>query len=75
MSESVKTEKIEDIFKRLDATILQMQQEGVPLEEAFSLYEQGMRDLKLCAAQLDEIEKKMQILTVNNNGNEDENEV
>ena len=36
------------------------------MEDAFSLYEQGLKKLKLCNEKLDLVEKKMQVLE--NNG-------
>ena len=48
-------QKIQDILK-------QMEQPEISLEESFSLYQQGVLQLKNCGTILDEVEKKMQIL-------------
>ena len=39
-----------------------MEEPEISLEESFSLYQQGVLQLKNCGTILDEVEKKMQIL-------------
>ena len=55
-----------EIRKQLEQIINTMEQAELPLEDAFSLYEQGLKKLKLCNEKLDLVEKKMQVL--GNNG-------
>ena len=57
---------LEEAFAQLEQIINTMEQDDLPLEEAFTLYEQGLKKLKLCNEKLDLVEKKMQIL--GNNG-------
>lgn len=53
---------LEESFQELSAIIERMQERDVTLEEAFSLYEQGIRKLKLCNEKIDSVEKKMLLL-------------
>lgn len=57
---------IEEVFRQLDEIIEKMESETIPLEEAFVLYETGLKKLKHCNEKLDLIEKKM--LELNSNG-------
>lgn len=54
---------IEELFARIEAALVRMQEENVPLEESFALYEQGIRDIRVCSGMLDAVEKKMLLLT------------
>ena len=54
---------IEELFARIEAALARMQEENVPLEESFALYEQGIRDIRACSGMLDAVEKKMLLLT------------
>ena len=51
-----------EIFSDLEQTIKEMEDGEISLEESFSLYQQGVLQLKNCGTILDEVEKKMQIL-------------
>lgn len=53
---------LETMFQELSAIIEKMQERDVTLEESFSLYERGMRKLKLCNEKIDTVEKKMLLL-------------
>lgn len=53
---------LEEMFQELSAIIERMQEREVTLEESFSLYEQGIRKLKLCNEKIDSVEKKMLLL-------------
>ena len=53
---------LEDNFAELEDILKQMEQPEISLEESFSLYQQGVLQLKNCGTILDEVEKKMQIL-------------
>lgn len=57
---------IEKVFQQLDEIIGKMEGETIPLDEAFHLYETGVKKLKQCNEKLDLIEKKM--LALNSNG-------
>ncbi len=53
---------LEETFQELSIIIEKMQEREVTLEESFSLYEQGIRKLKLCNEKIDSVEKKMLLL-------------
>lgn len=53
---------LEELFQELEGTIGKMQQREVSLEDSFSLYEQGIKTLRLCNEKIDRVEKKMQKL-------------
>ena len=53
---------LEETFQELSSIIEKMQKWEVTLEESFSLYEQGIRRLKLCNDKIDNVEKKMLLL-------------
>lgn len=57
--ENTGSRPLEEIFDELDGILEKMQDPEVTLEESFSLYEKGMKDIRHCTEQLDLIEKKM----------------
>jgi exodeoxyribonuclease VII small subunit len=42
-----------------------MEDEDIPLEKAFALYEDGIKRLKDCSEELDMVEKKVKLLSKN----------
>ncbi len=54
---------LETIFTELDEILVKMQDPEVTLEESFTLYETGMKDIRQCNVLLDQIEKKMLMLS------------
>ena len=56
-----KSEKLslEENFDRLEETIEKLEQEDLPLEEAFRAYSEGMAILKQCNDQIDKVEKQV----------------
>ncbi len=54
---------LEEIFTELDEILEKMQDPEVTLEESFTLYESGMKDIRQCNVLLDQIEKKMLMLS------------
>ena len=54
---------LETIFTELDEILVKMQDPEVTLEESFVLYETGMKDIRQCNVLLDQIEKKMLMLS------------
>lgn len=53
---------LEELFARLDAILNNMEDPDISLEDAFSLYEQGMKDIRSCNEKLDLVEKKMMVI-------------
>lgn len=58
MSEN-KEVSLEELFKELDQIIAKMESGELPLDQAFSMYETGVKKVKQCNEKLDLIEKKM----------------
>ena len=58
-----KTPTLEETFIQLEEIIAKLEQPEVTLDDSFALYQKGMEKLKSCNTMLDEVEKKMQILT------------
>ena len=54
---------LEEIFAELDEILVKMQDPEVTLEDSFALYESGMKDIRQCNTLLDQIEKKMLMLS------------
>ena len=54
-----KAKSLEENFAILDKTITELEKEDVTLEEAFSLYESGMKLVSLCEKEIDTVEKKV----------------
>lgn len=60
-----KKENLEEMFDRLDQVIGTLEGEDVSLEEAFGLYDQGMKLIRRCNQTLNEVEKKILVLDEN----------
>ena len=70
MEEIARTEEeemtLEEAFVRLDGMVERLETRGIPLEESFQIYKEGMELLKKCNDKIDTVEKKM--LQVNKSG-------
>lgn len=65
MSDTKGNEKkrtLEDMFSELEAITMELENQELPLEEAFAKYRKGMELLKECNAAVDTVEKELQIL-------------
>lgn len=60
---SLEKRSLEETFAEIETIIEQMEQPEVTLDESFLLYQRGVGQLKVCNELLDEVEKKMQVLT------------
>ena len=58
----------EDAMKRLDQITEELSREGVELEKALALYEEGVKLAKACNAKLEDTERKIKILQVSATG-------
>lgn len=56
---------IEENFEKLDEIIGALEESDITLEKSFKLYNEGMKLVKSCNAQLDKVEKQMIILEEN----------
>ena len=63
---------LEQSMQELSDIVAKMERGGMPLEETFALYKEGMELLKQCRSAIDGVEKELQILE--DDGEEDENE-
>ncbi|MBQ9865700.1 MAG: exodeoxyribonuclease VII small subunit [Lachnospiraceae bacterium] len=73
MSEEKKTEEkrsLEENFDILEKNLKDLEDDSLPLEEAFALYESSMKLLKDCNDEIDRVEKK--VLLLKDNGETDE---
>ena len=52
-------ESLEELFEQLGNILADMENPELSLEDAFMLYEQGMKMLKNCNQKIDAVEKKM----------------
>lgn len=57
-----KTQTIEEAFESLETLISKLENGNTSLEEAFKLYNEGVKLVGSCNAQLDKVEKKLMVL-------------
>ncbi|MCM1570107.1 MAG: exodeoxyribonuclease VII small subunit [Roseburia sp.] len=50
---------LEQNFARIEELLEQLSAEDIPLEQAFTIYSEGMNVLKRCNEQIDRVEKKV----------------
>ena len=50
---------LEENFRRLEEIVARLEDDSLPLEEAFCAYSQGMAVLKQCNDQIDRVEKQV----------------
>ena len=53
---------LEEAMKRLDKITDELSKEGVKLEDALGLYEEGVKLVRLCNKKLDDTERKIKML-------------
>lgn len=53
---------LEELFAQAEALISRLEEPGLPLEEAFMAYEQGMRIIRQCNQKIDLVEEKMMVM-------------
>lgn len=63
MEEEVKEEKLEDVLAQVEQCIAQLEDPQVSLEDSFRYYEQGVAKLKICNEKVEQIEKKMLMIS------------
>jgi exodeoxyribonuclease VII small subunit len=69
----VKKKTFETALKELENIVKQMEANDLDLEDAVKKYETGIKQSKYCLDILDKTEKKISLLSVDNNGNLQEN--
>ena len=63
-----KQPSFEEALKRLEAIVQQMESGELTLEDSLGLFEEGVRLTRVCSQRLDEAEKKIEILTRDDQG-------
>ncbi len=61
--------KFEESMLKLEETVNLLEKGDLTLEESLANYESGIKIYKQCVSLLDGIEKKIQVLTKDNDGN------
>ena len=56
---------LEEMFGELDQIMEKMESPEVSLEDAFALYERGMKMIRQCSQKLDLVEKRMMVIAQN----------
>ncbi len=54
---------LEASFEKLDELLERLEDREIPLEEAFSLYQQGVELIRRCNEKIDTVEKKILVMT------------
>ncbi len=63
-----KTESFEDALERLEGIVQRMESGDLTLEDSLGLFEEGVRLTRVCSQRLDEAEKKIEMLTRDEQG-------
>lgn len=71
-AKDIKGFSLEESFDKIDEIMEKLQDDNIPLEESFDLYKEGMDMLKHCREVIDDVEKKVIMLSGNDGNNEDE---
>ena len=62
-------QSFEKALKQLEEIVHELESGDLPLEKAMSRFEEGMRLSRFCSHQLDETERKITLLTQDQEGN------
>ncbi len=62
--------KLEESFEKLNHILEELERPDVTLEDSFTLYQEGMKLLKLCNDSIDKVEKELILLSDNGESNE-----
>lgn len=54
---------LEQSFEKLEELLTALESREITLEESFAVYQEGMELLKYCNGKIDQVEKKMQVLS------------
>jgi exodeoxyribonuclease VII small subunit len=63
-----KQESFEEALKRLEEIVQLMESGDLTLEDSLGLFEEGVRLTRVCSQRLDEAEKKIEVLTRDEQG-------
>ncbi len=62
MAKTKKDDSFEESLKRLEAIVLKLESDELPLEDSLALFEEGVKLAEACGARLDAAEKKVSLL-------------
>lgn len=62
-TKTTRKDSFDSSLARLEAIVREMESGNLPLEKMMAQYEEGMRLIAFCNARLNEVEKKIEILT------------
>lgn len=68
MAQKKENIKFEDAMWRLDKITEELSKEGVSLEDALALYEEGVKLVRACNKKLEDTERKIKMLRVTQSG-------
>ena len=60
--------KFDESLKKLEAIVAKLEEGDLALEESLKLFEEGIKLSRLCTKQLEEAERKVEILLKNEEG-------
>ena len=60
--------KFEEALEKLEKLVERLEDPGLPLDDALSLFEEGIKLSRFCSQKLDEAEKKVEILLKDDSG-------
>jgi exodeoxyribonuclease VII small subunit len=61
-----KKKSFEESLQRLDEIVTELENSEIKLDDMLGLYEEGSELIKLCLSKLDDVEKKISVLSVGN---------
>ncbi len=64
-----KKKSFEDAVQRLEEIVTELENSEIKLDDMLRLYEEGSELIKLCFLKLDDVEKKISILSVDDETN------
>ncbi len=56
-------ESFEDMLEKLERTVLELEDGGIPLADSLAGYEQGIKHLRACYAMLENAQQRIEILS------------
>jgi len=62
--------KLEESFEKLNLIMESLEKSDISLEDSFTLYQEGIKLLKVCNDSIDKVEKELIILSENGETNE-----
>lgn len=62
--------KLEESFEKLNEIMVKLEEPSVTLEDSFTLYQEGIKLLKLCNDSIDKVEKELILLDDEGESNE-----